>query len=248
MNRRARRRLYVLAVAALAGVGAPTWAPPLLSGVPAFRVEEVEVVGARYVPPDEIARLAAVEEGASVWDDPGPWEARVREHPLVRDARIRRAGLHRVEIRVDEREPVALAAVPEVVPVSAEAAVLPLDPAESALDLPLVTGPGRVVEGRLRGGLAGELLEVLARLRRHDPGFVEQISELRPLRGGNVEILLRGGAPAGRILLPISDPLRALRRVELALARHGEGRRGSRVAWADARFDGQVVLGGGRDS
>lgn len=248
MSRRARRRLYVLGVAVLAGASAPAWAPPLLSGLPVFRVEAVEVVGTRYVPPDEIARLASVEEGASVWDEPGRWERRVRGHPLVRDARVRRSGLRRVEIRVDEREPVALAALPEVVPVSAEGEVLPLDPAEAALDLPLLTGPARVVDGRLRGGRSGELLGLLVRLRARDPEFVGQVSELRALPGGGIEVLLGVGAPAGRILLPSSEPVRALRRVELALGRHGGSGAGARVGWADARFDGQVVLGGREDS
>lgn len=238
MRRRTRRRVYVVAVAVLAGGTAPLWAPSVLARMPTFGVEEVGVVGARYVPPDEVVRRAGVEPGASVWDDPGPWERRVEAHPLVQGARVRRTGFHTLEIEVRETEPVALAATPELVPVDATGRALPLDPAASGLDLPVLPG-ARLEEGRLvrDGGL--ELLHVLVALREAEPGFVSRVSHVKRGGHGHVEVGMVDGEVCERLLLPEEGTVRALRRVEMALGHHAGGRP---VEVADARFDGQVVL------
>lgn len=241
MTRRGRRRVFVLGVLAAAGGFLPVWAPALLATLPAFRVERIEVVGTRYVAPDEVVRLAAVDTAASVWDDPKPWEARVRAHPLVRQARVHRRGLRALEIRVVEDRPVALAAVPELVPVNVEGRVLPLDPAEVGLDLPLLTGKARVEDGRLAGHPRRRLAALLGRLEDYDPGFTSKVSEMAVLAGGDIEVRMLEAAHCGRILLPGRDPLKGLRRVEAAL-----GTAGGPAAEADARFRGQVLLRGAR--
>lgn len=239
MNRRTRRRILVVATAAAVGLSAPFWAPPLLARMDAFRVEKVGVTGVRYCPPEEILRRADVAATASVWDDPSRWEARVREHPLVRDARVVRAGRHRLQIQVTEVEPVALVATPELVPVDGRGRTLPLDPAGSRLDLPILGGAGDIRDGRVAEGDTRRLLETLVRLREAEPGFVEQASEFRGLEDGGVEVWMSVDAPgAAKVLLPESDPVRALGRVQMALGAHD----GEPVAAADARFDGQVVL------
>lgn len=243
MTRRTRRRIYAVGIAAAVGLGAPLWAPPLLSDVDLFRVEKVEVTGVRYVPPAEVLRRADVEEGASVWDDPSPWEARVREHPLVRDAEVLRAGIRRLEIRVREVEPVALVSTPELTPVDRRGRALPLDPARGGLDLPILAGEAAVEEGRVTGPEVRTLLEVLAALAEAEPGFVREASEFRLLPHGDVEVHMTGGRrTARRVLLPGDRPVRGLARIEMALGEHG----GAGLAAADARFEGQVVLRKGR--
>lgn len=239
MTRRTRRRLQVLLLAAALGGSAPVWAPPVLSRFSFFRVEEVGVVGTRYVAPAEVVERASVDSGASVWDDTGRWERRVAGHPLIRGARIRRAGLHRLEIHVREVEPVALVATPELVPVDRRGKVLPLDPVENRLDLPILGREARVEDGRVTSEDVLTLLGVLVRLRREEPGFVRQASQLTLLRGGDVRIYLSGSDPCEEILLPTTDPVESLRRVEMALSQHASE---PAVRTADARFDGQVVL------
>ncbi|MFQ5678825.1 MAG: cell division protein FtsQ/DivIB [Gemmatimonadota bacterium] len=237
MTRRTRRRLLLLGSAAAAAVSVPLWVPHLLAGLPAFRVSRIEVVGTRYVPPDEVVRLAAVDSTASVWDDPGIWEARVSSHRLIRQARVHRRGLRTLEIRVVEDRPVALAATPLLVPVNAEGRLLPLDPAEASLDLPLLAGTARIENGRLESAGRRHLARVLGRLEEYDPAFTRGISEIGTLEGGAVEIRLVDAAHCARILLPPDSPVLALRRVEIAL-----GAAGRRALLADARFEGQVVL------
>lgn len=237
MTRRGRRRLFVLGVCATAGLSLPVWAPRLLATLPAFRVERIEVVGSYYLPPDEVVALAAVSRTASVWDEPAVWEARVRSHPLVREVRISRRGFRRLEVRVVEERPVALAAVPRLVPVSAGGRLLPLDPSDAGLDLPVLGGRAKLEEGQVVGPHR-ELAALLGRLEEYDPGFVRHISQMEWLEGGAVRIDLLESAGCARILLPLRSALRGLRRVELALSHAAE----ERVSSADARFDGRVIL------
>ncbi len=254
----------MLGTAALVGVTVPFWVPRLLSAFPSFRVERVGVVGTRYVGPDDVVRLAAISPEASVWDDPAEWERRVEAHPLIRRARAHRRGMRELEIRVLEDRPVALAATPALVAVNAEGRVLPLDPVEAALDLPLLRGAVAVGEdGRLADPGAVRLAALLERLEAHDPAFVQKVSEIGLLPGGAVEVRMLDPALPGRVLLPVREPVRSLRRVELALghatlaaavpggsnpSRSGRSVTGepaaerTRVALADARFEGQVVL------
>lgn len=240
MTRRTRRRIYVATMAAAVGAGAPLWAPAVLARLPGFRVKEVRVVGTHYVAPDHVASLADVGPEASVWDDPSVWEHRVRSDPMIADAHVRRTGAHRIEIRVTEVQPVALVPTPDLVAVDSAGRLLPLDPATSDLDLPILGAGGRVAAGRIVDAPTLRLLHVLDRLRAAEPGFVRSASQLLGVRGG-VEVFMIDGADARRVYLPAADPTTGLRRVEAALAARGGTRPADRV---DARFQGEVVVAG----
>ncbi|MFW6193539.1 MAG: cell division protein FtsQ/DivIB, partial [Gemmatimonadota bacterium] len=215
------------------------WGPPALARLPFFAVEEVGVVGSRWVPPDEVVRRADVEPDASVWDDPSAWERRVEAHPLVREAAVGRAGFRRLEVQVREVEPVALVPGEDgLVPVDADGRALPLDPAEVEVDLPLLPG-GRVEEGDVGEGEGRDLLRVLVALRRHEPDFVRRVSSVIRAGHGSVRVRLTEGQACEVVLLPRDRVVEAFRRVESALGRHPGD---TEVRAADARFDGQVVL------
>lgn len=237
-TRRTRRRVFVIVTAGAMGLAVPAWVPRLLATLPAFHVDEVLVDGTRYIRPDEVKRLAALDEGASVWDDPETWEARVREHPMVRDVTVRRRGFRSIEIAVVEKHPVALVATPELVPVNGDGIVLPVDPAAVALDLPMIEGLTGVEDGRIADPGILELAGVLDRLERENAGFVSVISEAGRTPEGDLRFVMLPGADAGLVLLPRSDPVRGLRRVSIALGQVED----PRVERADARFAGQVVL------
>ncbi len=238
MTRRLRRRLSVIGTAAVMGLGAPVWAPPVLGTLPLFRVERVGVEGTRFVGEDEVLKLAAIDPQASVWDDGSEWEARVRTHRLVREARVKRAGIREIEIRVTEVEPIAFVAGETLVPVDRDGWELPLDPAAHSLSLPVLTGEVRVEGGRVMGVGARDALVALAQLKDYDAAFFEQISEVRPIGAKSLAIELIESGRTGRVLLRATDAVRGLRRVELALG-HAADRP---VSAADARFEGQVIL------
>ena len=108
--RRPGRLVAWLVAAVLLGWGLP-WAaaraPRALADVEWFRVRRLRVEGVRYLEAEEVERVAAVPATANLWDDPAPVAARVRRHPLVRDARVRRRPPGTWIVRVEEREPVA---------------------------------------------------------------------------------------------------------------------------------------------
>lgn len=238
MNRRTRRRVYAVAVAAAIGLGAPWWGPPLLSRIEAFRVRSVSVAGTRFVSEFDVLRRAAIPDSASVWNDPTNWEVRVEADPLVADAEVVRSGASGLEVRIREVEPVALVPTPELVPVDREGRLLPLDPARAGLDLPILHLEAAGAGERIEGSEARRLLELLTRLREAEPGFVARASELRLLEGGGAEVFLTEG-PEGceRVRLPLDEPVRALERIGLVLSV-----RDSATVAVDARFDGQVVV------
>jgi hypothetical protein len=230
--------MIVVGTAGALGLGAPFWAPPLLGTLPVFRVERVEVEGNLFVPSDDVRQLAAIGPEASVWDDGSVWEARVRSHALVREARVRRVGIRAIEIRVTEVQPLALVMEETLVPVDEEGRVLPLDPATWGLNLPVLTGGIGVEDGLVCDARARGALRALAALKEYDDAFYGQISEIWPRDAESVEIELIESGRTGRVLLLTADAVRGLRRVELALGHAAD----SAASVADARFDGQVVL------
>lgn len=170
-----------------------------------FRVVDVSVEGARYLTPEEIVGATAVPPGASVWDDPADMEARLRAHPMVSDAHVRRKLPGTLVLQVEERAPVGLVPMPALTPVDGRGKPLPLDPAGRLVDLPLVQ-PGR---GHASGGaeLTAAQLETLtselARLGELDPAVLAAVSEVALDAWGDV--LLHLGEP--RVTLRYRPPL-----------------------------------------
>lgn len=238
MARRTRRQLLVVLIAALCGFSVPVWVPRLLSTLPVFRFVEVRVAGTQIVRPDEVRRFAGVDPEASVWDDPQPWEARAREHPLIREATARRLDSRVLEITVVEERPVALVATPELRPVGGNGWLLPLDLSSEWLDLPILSGLAETEEGFVADADTRELTALLDRLHRTRRDFISLVSEVGAADRGGYRFLLLPGAGAEVVLLPREGALRALDRVSIALGQVEEGR----VARADARFGDQVVL------
>lgn len=239
--RRAAGWCGVLLLTAALAVGVAR-APEVLARVELFRVREFDLEGARYLSLEEAVRTAAVSAGASVWDDPGAWEERLRAHPLVRDARVGRRLPWTLVFRVDERRPVALVPGPVLEPVDATGRPLPIDPARQPVDLPLLrptVGTGResrtLTPGELRS-LTGEL----ARLEDLDPGFSARISEIAMRPGGDVAVRL--GEP--EVTVHFRRPLTATRlRQALRALSDAIGRSAAAPPRAvDLRYEDQVIV------
>ncbi len=239
MTRRLLRRVYVVGSIAAVAAASPYWGPVLLGELPGSRVERIGVVGTRFVAPDQVMELAAVPSDASVWDDVSVFERRVSSHPLIERARVRRAGLHALEIAVTEVEPIAFVISPDLVAVDARGRVLPLDPAEARLDLPILGGRTAIASGRVTDPQTLAVLNALARLGSYSPGFISQVSEVRYRAPGAIDVWLMEKTYVARIKLRVDEPVRGLARIEQALAAYA-GK--APVREADARFRDQVVL------
>lgn len=238
MTRQNRRRFVVVAAAAALGATSPLWGPRVLRTVPAFYVSEVEVTGDRFVAPDAARELAAIPPDASVWDDHRAAADRLETHPLVEGARVRRVGLRRLRIELEEVRPVALVPTPVLRAVGGEGDLLPLDPAIHGLDLPILQ-EARVEADRVSDEDSRRALAALDRLELLNPDFAERVSEVRHLPGDALELVLLEGSRARKLVLPVSDIDVAFLRVEDAVRECTD--RG-RVVSADARFRGRVVV------
>jgi cell division protein FtsQ len=229
----------VLAVAVALG-GVFSRIPEALSEVETFRVTEVRLQGNRFLSHEEVVATLALGPQASVWDDKGHLEARLREHPLVEDVVVRRRFPNSLLLQIEERLPVALYPNPTLEPVDEAGRILPIDPAQHKLDLPIMAGTGGDGSGTLTPAdlrlLAGEIV----RLAEDDPELHSSISDFALHPRGDVSAQLsdppvtvhfRPGLPCGRIQT-------GLRVLADAQARFEEGD----VAHLDLRWEDQVVV------
>lgn len=211
------------------------------AGAEVFRVEAIELEGARFLELDEAIRTAAVEPGSSVWDDPAAWESRLEAHALVRSARVRRRLPATLVLVVEEEEPVALVPTPVLEPVDRMGRYLPLDPAQHRLDLPVIRPrPATDSEERPSQAQVLPLTRAVERLRA-DPVFFGRVSEVSVEQDGSLSI--RWGADPEVVfrLDGVVEPQRVKQGVEvLAHALQADRRRQPRAV--DLRFADQVVV------
>ena len=237
-----RGAFFVGALALVLGIGVTIWGRSVLARIPYFDVRRVEVVGARWAAPDSLLRLASIARDRSVWDDHADVELRLTAHPLVEEAEIRRSGLHTLRIVVREVEPLALVGVPELRATREDGTLLPIDPAGSALDLPLLTvsaelGPDST---RVDGEAVLRVLKLFGALQRFDPGLTAVTSDFAPTRDKGLMIQLMESQPARRVALPATIDEKLVRRVRATLA--DLRGRGIDAELVEARFSDQIVV------
>lgn len=229
--------LLVVAIIAAAAWGARAAARQMAF----FRVRSVEIRGARYLQPSEILARLKVDTLASLWDDVEPYRERVRRHPQVSDVEITRRLPGTWVVTIQENLPVALIQTAAgLLPYDSLGRQLPIDPARTSLDLPIVATADPV------------LLKLVGAIRAAEPQVFERIEEVR--RTGRDEILLTlsrrsppnagtSGAVAGdetlRVRVPTGLPVERLADifpVETDLAR-----RQAHVSELDLRYRDQVI-------
>jgi cell division protein FtsQ len=221
-KRRLRAWSRLLGVIALLTI--PFWGRALLRTMDFFRVRRVEIEGVRYAAPDEIVSRLRVDTTASIWDDVSPLEARVAEHPQVREARITRKLPGTLVVHVTENPPVALVNSPRgLVVTDAAGDSLPVDPTAMDVDLPVLAS---------RDSL---LLRLLGEVQAEDPALFARVSEAHRTSRGEIVFVLADL----RILADASvttERLADLMPVELDLAR-----RRWRANELDLRYRDQVI-------
>jgi hypothetical protein len=257
-----RSGVKLLVFTAVVGGSVLAWqhAPEALASSALFRVSEIRFEGARYLDGNAALPIATLPEGFSVWSDLETVAGRVRAHPLVAEARVRRRLPSTLIVEVREREPVGLLPTPTLVPVDAEGRRLPIDPATHRLDLPLFRPraesipPGSPPPGQ--GGLpsagapAGEDGLTPAQLRVL-AGEVARLTHLEPVLWTTVSEASLD--PWGDVVVRIAEPRTALHfRPPLTAGRLHQGLRvladaldrepGRVPAAIDLRFADQVVV------
>jgi cell division protein FtsQ len=142
-----------------------------------FRIRKVEIRGAKYLSTNEILSRLKVDTLASLWDDLEPYRERVRHHPQVADVKISRRLPGTLVVNITENPPVALIQTSSgLLPFDSLGKQLPIDPARTSLDLPIVATGDPV------------LLKLVGTIRATEPRVFARIEEVR--RTGRDEILL----------------------------------------------------------
>lgn len=237
------RMAFIVGLLAVAGgISVSAWAPSLLSRIAFFDVRRVEVVGANWLAPDYVLRLAGIGNDRSTWDDYTDVEARLLKHALIEEAQVRRSGLHGLRIVVREVEPLALVGVPGLRAVRGDGTLLPIEPAGTSLDLPLLTESAEVAadSARLKEGPARRALEAFARVHQFDPGLATLVSDFRLLEEDGLAVNLVMSQPVRRIALPERVDEALLRRLRAALADLRQ--RGIAASLVEARYADQIVV------
>ncbi len=226
-----RRTGAALAVAVV--VASPWWGRAALRRLDFFRVRRVEIDGARYVSPDEIVSRLRIDTTQSLFDDVGPLEKRVRQHPSVRDVRIVRKLPGTLLVRITENPPVALVqAASGLVAVDATGRSLPVDPATADVDLPVLA---------VRDTLT---LRVLGEVREMAPALFARIGEVRRFpRGSSFYLLFRlteSPTNLAHDVLALGD-VTADRLSDIIPVEEDLARRKLRATELDLRFRDQVI-------
>lgn len=215
--------------------------PEALAHVELFRVSDFRVEGNRYLPDGEAVAASGIPMTANVWDDLEPYATKLRRHPLVHEAKVKRRLPGTLVLQVSERRPVALLPTPALVPVDAQGQVLPIDPALHRLDLPLIQPfpPGRTQAG-LTPAQIRSLAAEMGRLTETEPAFMTRISEVAYDSRGDIVVRLADLD----VELHFTAPLAPRRLLEgLAALTDAAGRRPDVTVEAiDLRYADQVVV------
>ncbi len=214
---------------ALAVVAAVVIAPWVLRGVDFFRVRQVELVGLRYLAPEQVLEALALARDRNLFDDNGEVARRASTLPGVVAVRIERRLPGVLRVVLVERTPVAFAPGPAgLVPLDGNAHPLPYDPTVTGFDLPVVERPDTV------------LTRTLSLVRTADSSLFRRVDAVS--HGAGESVILELGQR--RVLLQATSTVEEIRAVE-AVRRHLE-RTGRPFVTLDARFAGWVVVRRGR--
>jgi cell division protein FtsQ len=208
-----------------------------------FRVRAVEIRGVKYLQPAQVLSRLKVDTTMSLWDDLEPLRERVRHHPQVNDVTITRRMPGTLVVTVEENRPVALIQTSTgLLPYDSVGRELPIDPARSNLDLPIVATNDPV------------LLKLVGAIRYAEPRVFARIDEVR--RIGREEVLLTMSRGAGEnarakganivpreqtLLVRIPIGLSVERLADIFPVENDLARRQAHVSELDLRYRDQVI-------
>lgn len=217
------RRWVPAGIAAIVIVGIGVLLPRGLRRLRFFQVRAVEVVGARYLDPADVARRLTLGPRRSIFDPLAPVRHAAMTIPGVLRATVVRRLPGTLRVTVEEAIPVALAPMADhLVPMDARGRLLPFDPVRLPVSLPIADHDSATAA-------------LLDRLRRSDPDGYAAAEFARRDHG---DVVLQAGSHLVRYRPGADDDiLRAVVGVRSYLTQHG-------VAWKeiDARYQARVFV------
>jgi cell division protein FtsQ len=221
---------YLAALALLVVVAtAPRWSRATVRRMNYFHVRTIEIRGTRYLQPTDIVARLRVDTLRSIVDDVAPLEARLTGHPQIAAVHITRRPPGTLVVTITENLPVALIPSADgLQPFDSAGHSLPIDPATTPLDLPIVQAAQPPV-------LAGAL-QTLGALRAQQPAIFARVSEVVPDSVGDLLFVLEPHLRVWATSGVAPNRFRDIFPVEADLARRNE-----RPVELDLRYRDQVV-------
>jgi len=161
-----------------------------------FSVRHVQVTGCQILQPEEIIKTASVPMTAPIMslnlDD---IQRRIEEMPLVQSVSVARQFPSTVAIHVTEVAPIALMNHNGLHPIDGSGMILRMPRRFGVMDVPVVSGAMVPSGGRLSGvGLSA--IDYLAALKKYHASLYHDISEVKIINDGTLEVLLmKQGVP-----------------------------------------------------
>jgi hypothetical protein len=198
-----------------------------------FHLRSVAIEGTRYLKPEVVMEKLHVDTLRSVWDNTEPLAARLRSMTQVSDVRISRKLPGTLVVTITENLPVAFALSPRgLEAVDTSGVVLPIDPTQQPLDLPVANQRDKALL-TLLGAIRGNNAMLYRRVNEISrDGRDDVVMRLSPLDDQPGYQNLRVRAPVGVSVSRLAD----IFPVESDLAR-----RRANVAELDLRYRDQVI-------
>jgi cell division protein FtsQ len=198
---RGRGRKFVAALILIVLLAPASWlARRVASKMEFFHVRSVQVDGVRYLEPETVVQVLAIDTLRSVWDDTGPLLDRVLSLPQVSAASIRRKLPGTLVVTISENLPVALVqGAGGLEAVDTTGRTLPIALAGHDLDLPVL----RQRDARL--------LRLVGHMRAEQGIVYRRLSEASISGRDDAVLLLRARAE------PLSPPATVIAPNSLAL-------------------------------
>lgn len=201
------------------------------------RLESARVEGLERLSEKEILRAANLRAGLNIMqlslDDIA---ARVMKVPGVKSARVSPKIPYRVQIAVEEREPIACLQKEKIFLVDDQGVLFPTVGAGELIDLPVITG--EVAANKSNAGLR-RAVAFIAKTKEAYPTIYSHLGEVI-VKGGKIEFRLKEGGAAVLSGDPTSPA--TLVKLEQFLIQRG-GELTSRSQYVDLRYPAMIVTG-----
>jgi cell division septal protein FtsQ len=184
-----------------------------------FSLIHVKMEGLERLTREEVLRAASIEEGMSIFSlDERDAGVRLRRHPWIREASVRKRMPDSVAIEIVEREFVALLWSGSLYRVDADGTVFEKHPSGAMLDRVIITGIDESLMGGDREILRSELrkiIQILGEYERMGLGSQAPVRSVNREHGGGIVLYI--GDEAREVRLGAGHTRKKLRRLRAVL-------------------------------
>jgi cell division protein FtsQ len=184
----------------------------------------VEFDGVRYARAADLVRTLGVDTTQSVWQSLPDLARRAAAHPLVAAAAVERRMPGTLVVHVVERQPIALVLSRGVLrPADASGVILPIDPAQVPMDVPVATSADST------------LLHLLDGLRVETPTLYARVTQAQRVNAHELRLFL------GSVMVRMTPDVTVSRIKDILPVEADLARNHLRAVELDLRFRDQVI-------